>query len=453
MCVLCVINIIYKHGMSKHGFLPRFREGKHLHTTDITCDTLTVNGQAITLASPESQIIVTQASIDDGLFDGEIDSTKVYTIDGNLDISGYQITVPAAGLQMHGFGFDISSLSSSDNQPMFISPGGGSGNVLMQEMALSATGASGSVFALTDATGFNAVEFERVNFNNCTDLGYFDGYRQGLESGTGRFGGTPSLEFRGTWLGGYFITTSIARSLTDSVYSIYKCAVGQTFASRLGGNPNILVPANVTVFEVTPANFVEDELFQLDGANFQGDGTVLSGITEADKEARVQNTKGITNTFVGIYWKCTSVVQNNLIGTAAAPAGLKDPVLLSGTTVSVDQVWFSQTGNNSVTCLTSETINVKGIFNGSFYTGSNQVKEFTIHVCHYKDSDMSDNIIASTTFSTNTQGRAESVAIFTPRIQMTVNDRLEVLIQTTETSNEDITMQKDSHFLVQEQVT
>ena len=55
----------------------------------------------------------------------------------------------------------------------------------------------------------NAFEFTRVNYINCTSLGDIYDYRQGLESGTGRFGGSPSLTLHGVWVGGYRITTSV----------------------------------------------------------------------------------------------------------------------------------------------------------------------------------------------------------------------------------------------------
>ena len=135
---------------------------------------------------------------------GTIDSTKVYVIDGVVDMGSTIIEVPAGGINITGYTFDASKLISSvASHKMFVSAVGGSGNVLFTNIGIEVTGASAKVFDLVDVTGFNACEFNLVNFNNCTSLGVIDGYRQGLESGTGRFGGTPELELKGTWIGGY----------------------------------------------------------------------------------------------------------------------------------------------------------------------------------------------------------------------------------------------------------
>ena len=122
-----------------------------------------------------------------------------------------QITIPATGINLTGYNFDVSGLvSSEDNYTMFVSDVGGSGNVLGKDYKVDVTGVNSQVYDLTDATGFNAFEFARINYNGCTSLGEINGYRQGLETGTGRFGGSPSLTLSGTWLGGYRITTSIS---------------------------------------------------------------------------------------------------------------------------------------------------------------------------------------------------------------------------------------------------
>ena len=87
--------------------------------------------------------------------------------------------------------------------------GATAGNVFFQDLSLEVTGTASQVFDLTNSSGFSAVELVRVNFNNCTAIGELNGYRQGLETNTGRFGGTPELTLSGTWLGGYFIDVTI----------------------------------------------------------------------------------------------------------------------------------------------------------------------------------------------------------------------------------------------------
>ncbi len=163
----------------------------------------------------QNRIIVTQANVTTTL-GGTINSTKEYFIDGQIDMGTTQITVPATGMTLTGYNFDLSALYSSENNyTMFVSPVGGSGNILGRDYEIRVTGTSSKVYDITDTNGFNAFEFARVNYTDCTSLGEITNYRQGLENGTGRFGGSPSLTLSGTWFGGYRIVTSILRTMSD----------------------------------------------------------------------------------------------------------------------------------------------------------------------------------------------------------------------------------------------
>ena len=112
-----------------------------------------------------SRILVNQANKDTTL-GGVIDSTKQYFLDGVIDMGSTQITVPPTGITILGLSFDISGLTSSeDNYTMFISEsiGIGSGNMLGADYYVSVTGAGSKVYEIYDATGFNAFEFARIN--------------------------------------------------------------------------------------------------------------------------------------------------------------------------------------------------------------------------------------------------------------------------------------------------
>lgn len=390
--------------------------------------------------SYNSAIIVNQSAVDAGLFDNPIDSTKVYFVDGNINIDGYQILVPSTGIQMDGFGFDVSSITLTDTtKSIFISPVDGSGNILIKNVSFSCTGAGSSVFAVTDATGFNAIEFTSVNFNDCVSLGYMDGYRQGLENNTGRFGGTPDLEFRGTWVGGYFINTSIVRSIDDSTYSLYKCAIGQTFASRLYSNANILLPANVTGFECTSSNFTTDATFQLTDAIFSGAGTPVNGIDETNTRSKFKNCVGVENTYVGGYWNITATALTTFSGVEVK--------LLAGTTTYSDLVWFSGPSNNALTVITTETIQVRVQFVGSFTGGNNKL--FTLRFRYWDDSASAYIDGSTTSFTTNGNGKFESVTLFSPRVSLTLNDRVEVWVLNI-TDNTSVTADVGSQLQVLE---
>jgi len=237
-----------------------------------------------------------------------LDSSVVYRIDGSVDMGSTTIEVPAGGLSVIGSTFDISKLTSSaDNFTLFSSPDGGSGNLLMVDLAIEVTGTSSQVYDLTDATGFNAFEFSRVNFNGCTSLGTVTNYRQGLEIGTGRFGGTPDLTLAGTWVGGYRITTSIVRSLSAGMTgALFQAGAGFTMASRFLSDINCDLPASAAFADFSTSNFTNPSTLQINGAIFSRDGAfdatdvnIFPNIAKSDLESSFKNNKGIRNTFVG----------------------------------------------------------------------------------------------------------------------------------------------------------
>ena len=247
-----------------------------------------------------NRIVVTQAS-DFGV----IDSTKEYFLDGIIDMGGVSIEVPSGGIYISGFNFNLSKLiDSTSSYTMFTSPVGGSGDVLFMDFAIEVTGTTSEVYDLVSDTGFEAVEISRINFNNCTSLGTLDNYRQGLETGTGRFGGTPNLIFSGTWVGGYFIDTSIVRGLTNGVYSLFEEGTAFSMASRFRSNQNIDIPADVSFFDFQPSNFVNPSTVQITDAIISRNGVfdaedtnIIPNMDKGDLVSSWNGNKGIQNTF------------------------------------------------------------------------------------------------------------------------------------------------------------
>lgn len=418
------------------GALPNDNTGDPLRTA---FDKSNLNDQELYTQFLDNIIVVKTAS----QLSGTLDGTKVYYIDGVIDMTGVSVEVPLGGLTIDGYGFDVSKLLNTElSYTMFTSPVGGSGNIFINNCSIEVSGSGSKVFELTDATGLNAAEFDRVNWDSCTDLGYLDGYRQGLETGTGRFGGTPSLEFRGTWLGGYFIQTSIVRQTTNAAFTMFSSAVGHTFASRFGGNPNILVEASSTIFDFREDSFTADDLFQLDGANFQGAGTVLAvgagKITPQSTQARIANSKGVENTYVGANWAITAEVLTVL---AAAT-----PDKLAGTTTESDLTWFSAPGDNDLTYDSTEVIRVRPEFVGAFTAGNNQV--FDLILRKWDNSAASYTDIATVGFTTNGAGRAESVTLISPLVEIDENDRIEVWVESAGGNN--ITGLLNSRLIIEE---
>lgn len=251
-----------------------------------------------------NNLIVVQSSSDFGV----IDPSKIYFIDGVIDMTGVSIEVPTGGITLTGHNFDISKLvCADDNYTMFTSPVGGSGNILGENYAIEVTGTNSKIYDITGNTGSEAFEFLRINFNNCTSLGKITNYRQGLEEGTGRFGGTPTLELDGTWAGGYRITTSIVRSL-DAAMNAPLFKAGPTFSmeSRFLTDINADLGATASLFDFSSSDFPNPSTIQIrsatitrDGVQDATDATLVPNVLASDLACSWRDNVGLDNTYVG----------------------------------------------------------------------------------------------------------------------------------------------------------
>ena len=284
------------------------------------------------------RIIVDQVTFA-SVLGGEIDPTVLYVIDGTIDCAGVSIEVPPGGLSIAGHGIDLSFLTCSEaGFSLFTSPPGGSGNVFMKDITLIIDGAGSEVYALTDATGDNAVELDRVNFTNCSSLGTLTGFRQGLETGTGRFFGTPELELDGTWSGGYRATTTLVRALDAGFTgSLFKAGATFTMASRFITDMNADIPANASICDFAPANFTGPGLMLILGADITRDDVsdptdpnLMPNISRADPVAFWRSNSGLPNTFVGGQMEietevATTISTIDVWETLAGTWSLNDP--------------------------------------------------------------------------------------------------------------------------------
>lgn len=283
---------------------------------------------------------------------GTLSSSVIYELDGIIDFTGtgLNITVPAGGLSIRGQSFDISGLvCSDDNYTLFESELGGSGNVLGMEYYVEVTGTNSQVYDLTDATGFNAFEFDKINYNNCTSLGEINGYRQGLEIGTGRFGSTPKLTLSGTWVGGYRITTSIVRGLDAAMNApLFAAGSGFSMAGRFLTDINADLGATASLFDFAPSQFPNPSTVQVNGALLQRNGvfdpddsTIIPNMSGADICALFQDCVGVDNTHVG--GRLTVTVET---ATTISTAGTY--VDLAGTFTASDLQHFDSPANGQL---------------------------------------------------------------------------------------------------------
>ena len=251
----------------------------------------------------DNRIIVNQQNYQTTIC-GTIDSTKNYFLDGIIDIGTDTIEVPANGLTITGYSFDLSGIiTSAENGVIFSSPVGGSGNLILNSLLLSATGVNGKVFDLTDATGFNAFEFNAVNYIACASLGSFTSYRQGLEVGTGRFGGTPKLTLIGNMVGGFRISTSIVRGISAATGTLFEAGAGLVINGRFITDINCDLAGTVSLLDFAPSNIANNESLIISGAYFARGGvvnpkdtTITPNISADSVKCLWRDNTGIRNT-------------------------------------------------------------------------------------------------------------------------------------------------------------
>lgn len=231
------------------------------------------------------------------------DPNKVYVLDGVIDFSSsnLSIEVPQGGLSILGFGLDQFKLTcSDDNYSLFTSPSEGSGNLFLSNLSIEVTGTNSQVYELTSDTGFEAVELSIVNYNNCTSLGEITSYRQVLESGTGRFGGTPELTLSGNF-NGYRVSTSIVRNL-NNITSLFKEGTSLQLSGRFISDMNCDLPPSGSLLDFSESNILNKESLALQGAFITRSGVIDSQDPDI--------TPNISQTSLKSLWKGNTGIPN-----------------------------------------------------------------------------------------------------------------------------------------------
>ena len=386
---------------------------------------------------------------------GTIDSTKEYFIDGIIDMGTTQITVPTTGLTLRGYSFDISGLMSSENNyTMFISETSaiGSGNLLGIDYYVSVTGTNSKVYELYDATGFNAFEFQRINYIACTSLGDIHDYRQGLEGGTGRFGGSPSLTLHGTWLGGYRITTSIVRSMSDiTTEPLFKEGTSFVMNSRFLTDINCDLGDLQPLHDFQASNFPNSSTLQLKGCeitrggNYNADDSnITPNIDRGALACFWKNNNGLPNTFVG----GTNVIVSEDVTTVS-----------SGSTYYTLEGVFLGNGLQHFTASADGKLTHVGVNPREFEVTANLVLESTQNnslTVRFRRWDDSESVFVNLDYTeqtrvvNNLQG-GRDVAYFNVNVGAVLdqNDFLQIQVKNNN-GNNNITAENGSFFRVQE---
>ena len=402
-----------------------------------------------TQAGPGSltnRVRVTQASD----LTGPLDSTKEYFLDGIIDMGSTSIEVPQGGINFTGYNFDLSKLiSSAAAYTMFTSPVSGSGDFLGKDYAIEVTGAGSQVYDIVSDTGFEAFEFSRINYNNCSSLGSIDNYRQGLEVGTGRFGGKPELTLVGTWAGGYFIDTSIVRSLADGAYTLFKAGAGFTMASRFRSNQNIDLPANASFFDFSASNFANPSTLQIDGAIITRNGSldaedanINPNITEAELPTAFMGNQGMKNTFTG----CKLAISTE-VATTINTQGVFET--LAGTFTATGLVHFDNPLNGQARHLGVSPRDFIFVMNMTITGVQNEEVEIRIRKFDFSSSTFST--IESQVRQVNAFAGGRDVAFFNLFTAISIDQNDYVFLEiTNNSSTASLTAELDSFYVVTE---
>jgi hypothetical protein len=396
------------------------------------------------------RITVTQENFSNTL-GGTIDPDVEYFLDGIIDIGNSSIEVPSEGIYIKGYNFDISGLTSSeDNFTMFTSPTGGSGNILFGDFFITVSGTDSKVYDIQGSNGFEAIEVNRINYNGCTSLGVIDNYRQGLETGTGRFGGTPELELSGVWLGGYFIDTSIVRGLTDGSYSLFKAGTGFIMNSRFRSNQNIDLNSNVSFLDFQDSNFANPSTLQLvdclvsrNGVFDASDTSIIPNTNQGNLSSLWRNNVGINNTFVGGKITITTETQNVISGTTGTFYDI------AGTFTDSSLEHFDSPSNGQLRHLGDSPREYKVFGNAVIEATQNRVLQLKVVVFDSSSSTFVDYKIQTRVVNSLQGGR--DVAYFTiiENIILDKDDYVKFMVANT-TDNNNFTVELDTEFILEE---
>ncbi len=394
-----------------------------------------------------NRVVVTEAAD----LAGTLDPTKEYFIDGIVNMGSQSIEVPQGGLNLTGYNFDISKLTSSAaGYTMFTSPASGSGNLLGKDYALEVSGAGSQVYNLTSDTGFEAFEFSRINYNDCESLGTIANYRQGLEVGTGRFGGKPELTLAGTWVGGYFIDTSIVRSLDDGAYSLFKAGAGFTMASRFRSNMNLDLPASASFFDFAPSNFINPSTLQImgaivtrDGAFDATDSNITPNITESALVSDWTGNNGMPNTFEG-----GSIGVTTEVATTINTIGVFEDLDATLWT-ALDLQHFDNPAGNQLRHLGNTPREYKVIANFTLESASNDV--VVLRISKFDSSAASNSVILDQSRQVNALVGGRDVAFYNVNINVVLDQNDFIFIEVTnQTATNAVTAEVDSYMTVED---
>jgi hypothetical protein len=374
------------------------------------------------LAHLDARVAVKKASD----LSGVLDTTKVYFIDGVIDMGTTQIKVPEGGLTIRGFGFGVSRLVSTvDNYDMFIvDPAGAySGYLFTDSIEIEVSGTGSKVYNLDNAGNDDAVESVTVNYVNTISLGELANYRQGLWSNVGLVNCVDGLTLTGTWSGFASLTSIIVAAPTAMTGTLFKAGAGLTMDGSFRSDMNALgLAAGGTFCDFAPANILNDDRFNMTGVRTEATNA-FPNMPASSVKARYFRCVGIANTYVGMA---------QTVGTAGTTATLVAGTYVNNPATAMiesEEYWWDGGVANSGIYLSDQPVDISVVANLSFSGGSND--DMTIKIRKY-DAALASYVDISPIFGARLSGGAgankiENIGI-SAYTNIKVNDRIEIWI-------------------------
>lgn len=393
---------------------------------------------------PNDQIIVKDASDLQN-----IDSSKVYLIDGFIDMGTQQIEVPSGGFFFRGLDYFTSGLfSTEDNYTMFVNAAGqAAGNVRSFNVEIYVSGLNSQVFDLDNQENGGAIEFNSTNFGTfstlTTSLGSLSNYRQIRTDDVAFIRIGDGLTFNGTWLGGFAIRDTILLAIPANV-TIFKEGTSLDFQGSSISNVNaISTDDTVTVFDFQDINFSRDEGFALNAARFNINSNPIPNMSLSTTKRFFKDCSGVKNTFPGGRWEVTSQTVTPLT------VGVLTKVL--GTTSYDDLVHFSQTVDNAF--IYDSEIAKEFTITGQLVVDGGPNDEIEIVIRKWDDPTSSYiNLRSFIRTISNVVGGLD-ISYFDPYVSadLDTNDRIEVWVQNN-TDNTNITLLNGSFLVINQRI-
>ena len=388
--------------------------------------TTTINN-IVSGATPQQVVYVREAAD----LAGTLDSSKLYFLDGQIDMGTQSIVVPPGGLNVAGHGFGISGLFSTENNfTLFVDDGTYSGDLFLTDLDIRVSGTGSKVFELDNQENFNAVEWNTTNFIACTSLGNLANYRQGLTRNVAWISCKDGVTMTGNWSGGFAVLDSIVVG-APMTGTLFKAGVGLSIAGSFRSNINILGMGTLGIFcDFAPSNFVLDGGFFLDAVRANPATNTLPNMPATSTKASIRNCIGIGNTYPG----SASTPSADSVVTIAAANTLYQ---ITNAVTATEEYWTSIANTNGIQHDSTQT--TQYVVGGTMSFSGSAGREMAVQIRKW-DNSASGYVNVGPEYRATLNGgpagtKAENLS-FGAVVELDQNDRVEVWVKNlTDTTN------------------